>query len=268
MINVSSQVALRVITFKRVDGTKYPEVIFVPGWISMIGGWKEVLLEMTKDFNVYYVETREKISSQVSGNVNYSVEAIGNDLVELVEILKMEKKKYIFFGSSLGATAILDCCSLIKPEPHSLVLIAPNAEFRIPKYGQMLISLFYPSMYNFVKPYVKWYLKKFRLDVKSDKAQFEKYSEVLDYADPRKLKKAAKAVARYKAWDKLEKIKLPVLIVGALKDKLHEPENTKKIVDILPNSTFIDMETNKNTHSRGVVEETRKFLLSVKQPIG
>ena len=38
--------------------------------------------------------------------------------------------------------------------------------------------------------FVKWYLGKFRLDLENDMAQYEKYCNALDAADPRKLKPA------------------------------------------------------------------------------
>ncbi len=77
-------------------------------------GWKIVLKEMTKDFHIIYVETREKISSQVNGKTEFSVEAIAKDIVKLVEIYKLEKDKYIIFGSSLGGTSILESYKELK----------------------------------------------------------------------------------------------------------------------------------------------------------
>jgi pimeloyl-ACP methyl ester carboxylesterase len=262
MVCVSENVSLKVITFTPPKENSNPKVLFVPGWISMIDGWKEVLIEMTKDFVVHYVETREKISSKVSNQKDFSVERIGKDLVEVVSKLNLKEDNYIFFGSSLGATAILDCCRYLKTNPACLILVGPNAEFRIPNYGKILIKLFYPPMYNFFKPYVKWYLKTFRLDTKNDYAQYEKYSSVLDFADPWKLKKAAQGVSNYSVWNRLKEIEFPVLVLGASKDKLHSPENLKKIVDSLNNSTYVEMTTNKNTHSKEVVIEIRKYLSS------
>ena len=77
MISVSENVSLKLITFIPPIKNNNPEIVFIPGWISMMKGWQSVLLEMTKDFTVYYLETREKISSQVFGKAEYSVEAIG-----------------------------------------------------------------------------------------------------------------------------------------------------------------------------------------------
>ncbi|MDZ7265690.1 MAG: hypothetical protein ONB16_14035, partial [candidate division KSB1 bacterium] len=90
MIPVAENVSLRVISFKPAHETNNPAVLFIAGWITLLSAWKKVLQEMTKDFQVYYVETREKISSRVTGRAAYGVEDIGQDIVALVEHFKMQ----------------------------------------------------------------------------------------------------------------------------------------------------------------------------------
>ena len=62
-IDTTEKVSLRMITFSPSQSFKKPPIVFVPGWVSQISGWLQVLLEMTKEYKVYYIETREKISS-------------------------------------------------------------------------------------------------------------------------------------------------------------------------------------------------------------
>jgi pimeloyl-ACP methyl ester carboxylesterase len=196
----------------------------------------------------------------VSGKVEYGVENIGKDIVTLIGHFKLQEKKYILFGSSLGASAILDSCRFLEKAPLCLVLIGPNAVFRVPNFGKVIIFFFPPPLYLLIKPLVKWYLKTFRLDIKSDYEQYEKYCTNIDAADPWKLKKAVRRLWKWEAWDLLPEIKYPVLLVGASKDSLHEPENLKKMVSLFKNATSIDLQTNKGTHSEVVVEEMRKYI--------
>jgi pimeloyl-ACP methyl ester carboxylesterase len=264
MVSVSDNVMLRVITFSPVKPTNQPTVLFIPGWISLMKGWKIVLKEMTKDFNIIYAETREKISSQVNGKVEFSVEAISEDIIKLVEIYKLEKDKYIIFGSSLGGTSILESYQELQPKPLCFALLGPNAEYRTPWWGKIIIRIIFPKLYNALRPFIKWYLRKFRLDVESDQAQYDKYCNALDAADPKKLKPAAKALSKYKVWEILKDIDLPVLIIGATKDLLHEPQNLIQMDKMLPNSVFLDMETNTYAHGPEMVEELRKYIASLK----
>jgi pimeloyl-ACP methyl ester carboxylesterase len=262
-IAVTGNISLRVISFSPANDHYNPSIVFVAGWITLISAWKKVLQEMTKDFTVYYIETREKISSRVTGKVEYGVEDIGRDIVNLVSHFNLKDNRFILFGSSLGASAILDCCRFLKLSPLCLVLIGPNAVFRVPQFGKVIIYFFPPRLYLLIKPIVKWYLKTFRLDIKNDYEQYEKYCGNIDSADPWKLKKAVMKLWHWQAWDLLRAIKYPSLIVGASKDSLHEPENLKKMVSMMSNATYIDLETNKGTHSEKVVEEMRKYLMSL-----
>lgn len=263
MIAVTENISLRVISFSPANDRQNPSVIVVAGWITLISAWEKVLQEMTKDFTVYYVETREKISSRVTGKADYGVEDIGRDIVTLIYHFDLKENRFILFGSSLGASAILDCCRFLKRDPLCLVLIGPNAVFRVPRFGKVIIHFFPPRLYLLIKPIVKWYLKTFRLDIKSDYEQYEKYCTNIDAADPWKLKKAVMKLWNWEGWNLLPAIKYPSLIVGASKDSLHEPENLKKMVSKMSNATYIDLETNKGTHSENVVEEMRKYLINL-----
>ncbi len=263
MMDASPAVSLRVVSFTPSPPSSQPVIVFVAGWISMMRGWKKVLREMTKDFQVHYVETREKISSSVRGSAGFSVEEIGSDLVPLIQ--RLELKNYILFGSSLGATAIVDCYPLLDPKPMGLILVTPNAAFRVPQSWKILVTIFYAPLYALIRPAVKWYLKTFRLNVARDRAQYEKYKEALDIADPRKLKRAVMAVWSYEIWNKLPLVDCPVLVVNASHDKLHEPENLRRIVAGLPNASQVDLGTNAQTHDRPVVEAMRTFLRNMRK---
>jgi len=260
LISLANGVSLRLITFRPGHKSPLPAVVFVAGWISRIESWQKVLREMTRDFVVYYIETREKISSKVPENANFDVNTIGDDIVQSIEHLRLEENRYLLFGSSLGATVIVDMYSRLSIKPCCLVLVAPNAEFRMPLIWKIIIILFYPPFYILLKPWVKWYLRRFRLNVKKDAAQYAKYCRALDGADPYKLKPAALSFSRYQIWDMLQVIDSPVLIVGGSHDKLHDPENLKRMTALLSSSSYVDLETNSRTHTAEVVEVTRRFL--------
>ncbi len=259
MLELTPRVTLRVVTFTPPLRSARPPVVFVAGWISQISGWQKVLRDMTGEFCVYYVETREKKSSTVGAGERFGVEEIGSDLVPLIQRLGL--RDYILFGSSLGATAIIDCYSHLEPKPSRIVLIAPNAVFRVPFSWKVIVTLFYPPLDALIRPSVKWYLRTFRLNVRADNAQYDKYSEALDAAEPHKLKKAVMAVWSYEVWQKLPAVDCPVLIVNASHDKLHEPENLRRIAAGLPNAVEVDLGTNAQTHNKPVVDALRRFLI-------
>ncbi len=260
MVKLSETVSLRLMTFEPEKDHGNPAVVFIAGWISHIKSWHLSLKEMTKDFKVYYVETREKASAEIKGKEGYGVEDIGRDIVAIIDRLNLAGRGYILFGSSLGGTAILHCCRSLDNPPLCIVLVGPNAVFRVPKLWRGMIRILPTRLYIILKPLVKWYLKTFRLDIKSDYAQYEKYCNTLDAADPYKLRKGIMAVWNYQVWDLLANIEIPTLIIGASKDKLHEPGNLEKMVSLMPKGTYLDLETNARTHSEDMAREIRKYI--------
>ncbi len=263
MERIAEGIELRVLSFTPPVVHQNPLIVFVAGWITQIDAWKSVLQEMTKDFTVLYVETREKISSRMDAGAEYSIEAIGTDIVRLIEQWDIPPRGYVLVGSSLGATVIVESFHALTKPPAALVLISPNAVFRVPMIWKVIIVFFYPPFYVLIKPFVKWYLKYFRLDTEADEAQYKKYCAALDAADPWKLKKAVIALSRYSIWHRLESLSCPVLLVGAFKDLLHEPDNFHKIAPMIPQVSVVDLETNANTHSPLVVSEIRKYLKTI-----
>jgi len=252
-VRMSDGVRLKAIDFIP-GGTdkKKPVMIFIAGWISLISGWKGVLQEITPCYRTIYIETREKKSSLVPRNMNVSfgMERLRKDIGEIIDELIPEKQKFFLTGSSLGASAILEYCSLNQRNPECSFLIGPNAEFRFPKVLGDIVPAFHPSMYFAVKPVVKWYLKNFRLDKKNAIEQVKKYENTLDSADPYKLKANALAIKNYTVWDKLGTITTPCVIFGATSDTLHGTENLQKLIDIIPRTGYIELASNAETHSR------------------
>jgi pimeloyl-ACP methyl ester carboxylesterase len=258
-IQVDENISLRVITFQPFLPTNNPVVVFVPGWISLASTWKSVLLDMSRDFTIHYIETREKKTAIVRGRVKYRVEDSARDLAAIVEQLNLENNNYILCGSSLGATAIIDGFRFMQKRPLFLALIGVNAEFYIPRGWIGFVRCFPPTLYLAFKPVIKWYLRNFRLDVEKDQAQYRKYCDNVDNADPFKLKKAALALAKYKIWERLPEIQAPVLLFSASHDALHDLENIKLINELLPDSHYFDLETNSRTHSPEMVKIMREF---------
>jgi pimeloyl-ACP methyl ester carboxylesterase len=223
----------------------------VAGWISLISGWRGVLKVLTAEHRVIYCETREKQSSTVPDvkKVSFSIERLKLDIGEIIENIIPPSEKFILAGSSLGASAILEYCASDKRKPVCSVLINPNAEFRFPKFLGEIIPILHPSLYLAIKPVIKWYLRNFRLDKKTCKEQIEKYENTLDCANPYKLKANALAIKNYVIWGRIDNINVPCLVMGATSDTLHATENVKRLLKLIPDSTYIELKSNMENHS-------------------
>jgi pimeloyl-ACP methyl ester carboxylesterase len=185
-IQVNDNVSLRVITFQPNSPAKNPPVVFIPGWISLIATWKSVLQDLSRDFTIHYIETREKKTAIVRGRVKYRVEDCARDLAAIVEQLNLQDDNFILCGSSLGATAIADGFRFLKRRPLFLVLIGikPILYSRVGSRGALLFHRPYYAFYTvfqMVSAYFGWTLKK--------TAHNKKYCD-MSICRPLRLKKA------------------------------------------------------------------------------
>ncbi|MBC8346135.1 MAG: alpha/beta hydrolase [Candidatus Marinimicrobia bacterium] len=256
-------VELFEIHFKPPRPSPFPPIIFLAGWGSLIHSWEIVLKEMTKDFEVYYVETREKGSAIHHCKQELSIESLGSDLNPVLAHHNLLGKPYIMFGSSLGATVILHAMSENTIDPSFSILIGPNAEFNAPWFWILIARITPPFLYHIIKPTIKWYMKKHYLDTESDPGQYQKYAQSLDETNPGRLRRAALEFSKYKIWDRLGKIHQKVLIFTGSKDVMHGYENTVKIANSLSQCELVDLETNARSHSVEMVNQMRQYLEEV-----
>ncbi|MHA1224479.1 MAG: hypothetical protein ACTSP3_14730, partial [Candidatus Heimdallarchaeaceae archaeon] len=61
-------------------------------------------------------------------------------------------------------------------------------------------------------------------------------------------------------WDVYAEVKNDILLIAAEKDKMHAAKITQKIRDLMVNSVYINLETNKNTHTKPIVDVIREQL--------
>ena len=259
-IKVSSCVQLFKIHFTPKKLTNYPPVIFIPGWGSFIQGWKTVLREMSKDFEIYYLETREKGSAIHKKEQEITIENIGDDIARATALINLKDDCFIALGSSMGATAILDAIAGEKLSPSLAVLIGPNIEFNIPRFLIIILSIIPIQFYKVIRPFAKWYMKRKYIDMGSDSKQYHKYSYVLDNIHFGRTRRSALSFKKYSFKDKIEKIRKRILVFSGKKDILHNYKQTLDMVKRIENATLVNLETNDRTHGIEMVDEMRAYL--------
>lgn len=256
MVQTDERVSLRVIHFKPAS-SPYPPLVMVVGLATVIESFQGIIAGLTRDFEVYYVETREKSSSRLSGHVNFDMETVAGDILSVLRILGLHSKEYILFGYSYSAAVLVEAYRHLPSKPSCLLLLSPTPHFYYPSWSLPLIRASTP-VYGLLKPFTKWYLRNFVMNLKEDRDMYFFTSRALDRADPVKLKKAILAVAGYQVFDKLVYIDCPTLIVDTSKDGLHRHEDVVRMANTIKGSTYIDLERNKRTHGAelsGVIED-------------
>lgn len=259
MVRINEMVSLRVIHFKPAVESTYPPIVMAVGLATVIESFQGIIGGLTRHFEVYYVETREKSSSRLSGKVNFDMGTVANDIISILRFLELPSKHYILFGYSYSAAVMVEAYHYLQSKPTCLLLLSPTPHFYYPSWSLPLIWVSVP-LYGVLKPIAKWYLRNFVINLKDDKDMYLFTSRALDRADPRKLKNAILAVAGYQIFDKLKFIDCATLIVDTSKDGIHKHKDVIRMANSIKGSTYIDMQNNKRTHGAELTAMIREYI--------
>ncbi len=232
-------------------------LLMVSGWGSVVLGWDDVLVEAMQDFDIVYAETREKGSSKLAMNTKHDIDRFSTDIAEILQMLKLDKNKLILFGSSFGATILADGFGKNKFDAALNALVAPAIQIDLPRFLRYFVPIVPHWVMNPVKPIIKRWLKKKKSE---NPEQAAKYIRVMNEADSRKWKKVALNFLYWKWWSVYSKVENDILLVAAEKDKMHEANITKKIGELMKNSVYVNLETNRNTHTKPIVTLLREQI--------
>lgn len=255
---VDGSVLIRTIRFTPATPTERPTIVLVVGLTTVIESFRGMLIELTRDYRVCYVETREKPTSQVARGTAFNMDAFGKDVAAAIAHEEVADGAYLLAGFSLGATAIIHTYRNLPRKPFGLVLAEPVPSFRFPWWSLHVAQVAAP-LYGIVKPMVLWYLRNFRIDSRNDEEIMRITERALHSADPYKLVRTVRAIAGYEAWEQLPHLDCQTLLVTTSKDSLHDHDDITRMADLLPSCEVVDMVDNTRSHAAEMGALIRDF---------
>ena len=76
----------------------------------------------------------------------------------------------------------------------------------------------------------------------------------------KKWKRLGLRLAYKRYWWLFPKVKNHALLIAAETDKMHDAKVTRKVESLMENTVYINMGTNKNTHSPIMNDKIREFI--------
>lgn len=261
---MSDGAKVRVLDFNLAEQPNDYTIFLIPGFITVFQSWHRVIKLLAPEFRILYFESREKVSSKLPSRKmkrKITFDRMARDIKEVIEQMGLEEKKYITFCSSTGGTILIKALSNGWIHPDGAVMVGPMVEFRVSLFLKVA-SIVLPNilLQTVLFPVAKFYLKNVYVDAEKEPEQVEKYMRAFEEADLYKTKPIFRKMRHYSIWDLPEKVETKTLLVGASVDEMHSTEDCKRVHQLMPNSQYIDLGSNKATHSEPVVEALKGFL--------
>ena len=256
MVEASDGWRLRVFTWTPTDAIAAARrpLLFVPGWTSVVEGWRTLLAAWVEQRPVHYIETREKNrTAPPEGHrerkVDFGIEQHMADLAAVSERLVDDVGACDWYASSLGSTCLIEGFKSGAIDGRSAFLLAPNARFKFPLWAIPLIHVpwwFYsPVIRLIILPYLRLKLK--------ERGQYIRYRRTLRAAHMRRLKMCTLMARGYEMWEGLEAVSVPCAIAVAESDALHGLGDALRISEMLPLGEVVEVESNQWAHEPSVI---------------
>jgi len=243
------------------DKTKSDIVFFfVQGFASGYFTWSDFWDALHQEFNLVIVDPRDKKSNKLTKGSECSTHRIALDFAEAIKFLKLDEKKLVLFGSSIGASYVAHLVGQNMITPKGCFLTGPARKPRAPS-KLLNFFFFFPAfvMNTLGKLVARIYLRK----KVADGFQKQVFYDRINNVDVRRWKKC-RDIHIWDATEDFKKMKIPVFIIRTPYDKYHESDEIQVVHELIPNSKIIDVPAYDYCHTKpGVFEFTQTIKKTI-----
>ena len=187
-----------------------PSAIFLHGAGGNLTQWHNQLTAFQARMRCVAIDMRGHGLSEFPENASFEMEEFVQDVVHLLEVLKIEKPFYLV-GHSFGGAVAAAFAAQYSEQLKGLVLMATSGKIHLNPYVNVLMKL-PAAMLAPIQRGVKHAIS----------------------SPPVVLKRLVPYVVRWRGWDLYPKISCPTLGVAGELDWLTRPASMKKMIELIP----------------------------------
>ncbi len=263
IIEMDDGVKLKIVKFQPKNNLLKPPIFFIPGFLSIITHWGVLIDHLVKNgYTLYVMETREKQSSSATKKSKFNSKRYLDDLAESLLEVKL-KDNFILMGSSLGSGMIIKYLSAQKnngsPYPEKGILL--EAIYNTNSIRKAIsIAKLPKSVFSMVKNISAKIVPKVLRQFKLYPTKYQTLIESINQADSSIMR-----ICLINAKDEnlrayLKEITIPVFVVGAIEDKIHDLEQSRAISEEVSNGSFDSIDFNNTISLEELAKRISSFI--------
>lgn len=232
-------------------------VVFVAGWGAVPEEFREFYEYLNGEIELYYVETREKRSSVLSGQrPDMSVEQSARDIAAAVKHLGLEEEAFVLMGSCWGASIVLEGLHQGCLAAPTVVAVDPMKSLWFPRW---LLRFFFRWTPDLVVRLLKPLIVRVRLQGMTEPRQRERTEQFIRSADIGKWRRAAVAARNFQLAGRLESIRQEVFVLTCSGDTIHDQRYYPVLTKRLPRGWFLSLQVDEGHRERMIGLAAREF---------
>jgi pimeloyl-ACP methyl ester carboxylesterase len=238
--------------------TERPVIVFVAGWGSTPFTWRFFIPELSRDFEVHYFETREKLEHRDSKSIlsdGLHAKAMAEDILDYLDSLN---ETHVILSSS-SAIYFSKICHKLKKTPRSVSYLSPLLYFPDPKLTRLGPILIAVSKLPMAASALKRMASFIWRNAESERLQG--IYKIIDNGSLQTLYNSARQLRNeYADLANLSILQAPSLIVSAAEDSLHKRQEVEELQSHLFNADSQSVATFGLVHSSRAARIVADFI--------
>jgi pimeloyl-ACP methyl ester carboxylesterase len=240
---------LRVFHFASRDPAARRPVVMVPGFGATPEGFQDFYAALRDKAELFYLETREKSSSRITGRrADMSVSRSARDIQQVLSFLGLAgSRDFVLVAPCWGASIVLHGLIEGSLEAPTMLVADPMHTLWFPKWILRYVSPALPAPALLaLRPF---FARSMLGDMQEPAQKLRAYSFIYG-ADLWKWKKAAEAARDFELFGRLSGIGREVFVLNGTNDKIHDQRHYPRVAMEMPRGRFISMQTNERHRER------------------
>jgi pimeloyl-ACP methyl ester carboxylesterase len=240
---------LRVFHFRSHDPSARRPIVMIPGYGATPEGFQDFYTAVRDKAELYYLETREKSSSRITGKpADMSVSRSARDVQQALSYLGLAGScDFVLIAPCWGASIVLHGLIEGSLDAPTVLVADPMHTLWFPRWVLRYVSPFLPSLLvRALRPFIA---RSMLGDMQEPTQKLRAFAFVYG-ADPWKWKKAAEAARDFELFGRLSGVSREVFVLNGPNDKIHDQRLYPRIASEMPGGRFISMQTHERHRER------------------
>ncbi|WP_457556814.1 hypothetical protein [Candidatus Harpocratesius sp.] len=223
-------------------------LVFVPGWGVIPSGFRDLFEVLYEKVEFYYIETREKKSSQMNRwKSQFTMSQKSQDIQIALKYLDLSETDFVLMGPCWGAAVIMQGLIDRSIQAPTIITVDPMHTLWFSKFVLKWIAPILPTwLFYLLRPIIRGC----KLRNMHEPVQKQRAIDFINGAQLWKWKRAAYQVRNFELYGNLHRISQEIIVVNGTHDAIHDQSDYPKIAYQLPNARFLFLKTGEENRER------------------